>query len=118
DALVDSEWFCPGEIHSIIPTGNKWSKRKRQIEANKFHDNTHSNCLFYMRWYEAYKIRALKQRLEQYKIDEIQSFIKQKIQKINDVVRDEEIKLRLISSVILKPDHMQSDPDFLKRKYG
>uniref|UniRef100_A0A1I8EVR7 Protein-tyrosine phosphatase containing protein n=1 Tax=Wuchereria bancrofti TaxID=6293 RepID=A0A1I8EVR7_WUCBA len=101
-----------------MPTGSKWSRRKREVEAIKFHDNIFSHRPFYMRWYEAYKIRALNQRLEQYKIDEMQSFIKQKIQKINDVVRDEEIKLRLISSLVLKPDHIKSDPDYLKRKYG
>ncbi|KAL3991073.1 hypothetical protein ACH3XW_34400 [Acanthocheilonema viteae] len=63
-------------------------------------------------------LHVLNQRLEQYKIDEIQNFIEQKIRKINNVIREQEITLRPISSIVLKPDQMKSDPDELTRKYG
>uniref|UniRef100_A0A1I7VJX4 Uncharacterized protein n=1 Tax=Loa loa TaxID=7209 RepID=A0A1I7VJX4_LOALO len=115
DTLIDTKWFQPDEIHSLLPTGNRWSKRTKKAKINKLQD---SHRPFYIRWYDAYKIRALNQRLEQYNINEIQSFIEQKIRKINDIITEEEIKLRLISSVVLKPDHIKSDPDYLTRKYG
>ncbi|CAG9536224.1 unnamed protein product [Cercopithifilaria johnstoni] len=118
DSFINTKWFRPGESHSVMPTGNKWHKRAKETEVINFQDYIVSHRPFYMRWYESYKIRALNQRLEQYKIDEIRNFIEQKIRKIMDVVREQETKLHLISSVVLKPDRMKSDPDELTRKYG
>ncbi|MCP9263257.1 Protein CBR-EGG-3 [Dirofilaria immitis] len=118
DALIDTIWFRPGETHSTMPTGNKWNKRIKEAEVIKLREYINSHRPFYIRWYQAYKLHALKQRLKQYEIDEMQSLLKQKLRKINDIIREQDIKSRLISSIVLKPDHVKSDPNELTRKYG
>ncbi|VDM92806.1 unnamed protein product, partial [Onchocerca ochengi] len=63
DTLIDTEWFRPDEIHSMIPTGNKWSRREKKAKIIKFQNSIISHRPFYTRWYEAYKVRKLHKRL-------------------------------------------------------
>ncbi|VDM99566.1 unnamed protein product [Thelazia callipaeda] len=120
DALVDTKWFQPGETHSSKPTGDKWSKRIKEAEAITLEDYVVSRLPFYARWYEAYKVRSLNQRLEKFELDEIESFVKQKLHKITDVIADQGRKLRLFSSIAIKPNNVEITyrSSELKRKYG
>uniref|UniRef100_A0A915PU97 Tyrosine-protein phosphatase domain-containing protein n=1 Tax=Setaria digitata TaxID=48799 RepID=A0A915PU97_9BILA len=118
DSLIDTKWFQADETYSIKPTGSKWIRQRKEVESVKLQDHAAAHRPFYERWYEAYKFRALNQRLEQYAIDEMQSFIEQKLRKINDLIDDQDIKLRLISSLTLQFDHIKSDANELIRKYG
>uniref|UniRef100_F1L2C0 Tyrosine-protein phosphatase 69D n=1 Tax=Ascaris suum TaxID=6253 RepID=F1L2C0_ASCSU len=121
DALIDDTWFWQGETHSAKPTGKKWlSEASKGVGATAGDDIYAYPPIFFVRWFRAWQDRSLLKRLDKFDMDEVKTFVAQKLFKVDGIICDEQTKLMLIEKMVLLPHPKEFDDENeeLIRKYG